>query len=244
MERKRLVTSLFFVLVHAVFFGTAEECVLTRPCVCETKSGTVVDLNSLPSSIFNAVAPTGFKFYFSPCKPLKQPNCNAAFPGVDLAVCQEVPQSGGPSQYYNAGETKTLTFSGSLPTLSITYTASSGGRKSIVALNCSSEVPSLTAGDESPVLTYNFVLKQSATCPKSVEESSGLSTGSILVIIFFVLFIVYWVGGFLFMKFVRRAEGLEVIPNYEFWKEIPLLIRDGVTFTLRGCKGESTYEKI
>ena len=29
---------------------------------------------------------------------------------------------------------------------------------------------------------------------------------------FFVLFIIYWIAGFMFMKFVRRAEGVETIP--------------------------------
>ena len=26
------------------------------------------------------------------------------------------------------------------------------------------------------------------------------------------------------MKFVRKAEGMETVPNYEFWKDLPALI--------------------
>lgn len=39
-----------------------------------------------------------------------------------------------------------------------------------------------------------------------------------------VVVIVYLVGGFLVMRFARGARGVEQIPNYEFWKECPLLI--------------------
>lgn len=48
---------------------------------------------------------------------------------------------------------------------------------------------------------------------------------SISVHRFFVTFALYWIFGILFMKFVRRAQGTEMIPNLEFWKELPLVIR-------------------
>ena len=38
---------------------------------------------------------------------------------------------------------------------------------------------------------------------------------------FSVLVVVYIVGGVLFMKFARGAEGKEVIPNVNFWSELP-----------------------
>jgi hypothetical protein len=44
---------------------------------------------------------------------------------------------------------------------------------------------------------------------------------------------------------VRGAEGKELIPNYEFWKDLPLLIKDGVLFLVHGCKSDSNnYEQI
>lgn len=42
---------------------------------------------------------------------------------------------------------------------------------------------------------------------------------------FFVLLALYIVGGIVFLYYVRGARGKEVIPNYEFWMELPLLIR-------------------
>ena len=36
--------------------------------------------------------------------------------------------------------------------------------------------------------------------------------------------IIYFIAGILFMYFVKGARGLEMIPNINFWKSLPLLI--------------------
>jgi len=40
-----------------------------------------------------------------------------------------------------------------------------------------------------------------------------------------VLLIVYFVGGILLLRYWRGARGLEQIPNFEFWKSLPGLIK-------------------
>ena len=43
---------------------------------------------------------------------------------------------------------------------------------------------------------------------------------------FFVLAFVYLISGILIKKFKMGAEGLtEMVPNYEFWADIPSLIK-------------------
>ncbi len=42
---------------------------------------------------------------------------------------------------------------------------------------------------------------------------------------FFVLVLIYLVGGILFLRFARGARGSEQIPNYEFWREFPNYVR-------------------
>ena len=42
---------------------------------------------------------------------------------------------------------------------------------------------------------------------------------------FFVCVLVYFVGGFLFLKFYKKNEGTDAIPNYEFWKDLPAKIK-------------------
>jgi hypothetical protein len=38
---------------------------------------------------------------------------------------------------------------------------------------------------------------------------------------FFSLLFAYFVGGFVFLKFVKHEEGAKVIPNVDFWVGIP-----------------------
>ena len=42
---------------------------------------------------------------------------------------------------------------------------------------------------------------------------------------FFVCVFVYLVVGFLILRFGRGARGWEQIPNYEFWLELPGLVK-------------------
>ena len=41
----------------------------------------------------------------------------------------------------------------------------------------------------------------------------------------FSLAFVYIIGGALFMHFSRGAKGVEHIPNYEFWRTVPSLVK-------------------
>ena len=52
---------------------------------------------------------------------------------------------------------------------------------------------------------------------------------------FFSLLFVYLIAGMIFMKFVKKAEGKEVIPNSSFWFAIPGHIK---------VSGSSTSRKI
>lgn len=65
-----------------------------------------------------------------------------------------------------------------------------------------------------------------ATCKTTSENSNtdGLSTGSILVILFFMFTTLYFVGGAIALKLLRGAEGREMIPNYDFWVDLPHLV--------------------
>ncbi|XP_073237795.1 uncharacterized protein [Porites lutea] len=73
--------------------------------------------------------------------------------------------------------------------------------------------------------------------PTVKPKNKRLSKGSIILIIFFVLVFVYLICGILIKKFKMGAEGLtEMVPNFEFWADIPSLIKDGVVFTCGGLK--------
>ena len=42
---------------------------------------------------------------------------------------------------------------------------------------------------------------------------------------FIVVVATYFIVGGLIMYFMRGARGVEVIPNYTFWKDLPFLIK-------------------
>lgn len=60
-------------------------------------------------------------------------------------------------------------------------------------------------------------------------------------------FALYFVIGVIY-KAVRGARGIDLIPNVDFWKDLPLMIRDGIVFTFtcgRGSlSGASRYEDL
>jgi len=69
------------------------------------------------------------------------------------------------------------------------------------------------------------------TKPGSGLDGSGLSLGSILLITLLVIVVVYVVGGMAFQYRFREARGVDMVPNLEFWKTIPGLVKDGCIFT-------------
>ncbi|XP_033761899.1 uncharacterized protein LOC117343583 [Pecten maximus] len=79
--------------------------------------------------------------------------------------------------------------------------------------------------------------------PSTGGSSGGISIGTILVIVALSLGFSYMVGGILFMKMVRQAQGTEVVPNVSFWGSLPGLVKDGFVFTIGKCK-RGGYSKV
>uniref|UniRef100_A0A023FRB5 Autophagy-related protein 27 n=1 Tax=Amblyomma cajennense TaxID=34607 RepID=A0A023FRB5_AMBCJ len=67
---------------------------------------------------------------------------------------------------------------------------------------------------------------------------SGLSAGSVLLILFFVALLVYLVGGIL-INHNNGARGWEMVPHHQFWSELPALCVDGCVFFVKyiTCQG-------
>ncbi|KAI8747634.1 cation-dependent mannose-6-phosphate receptor-like isoform X1 [Biomphalaria glabrata] len=112
-------------------------------------------------------------------------------------------------------------------------------RRSLIMITCDEE-----ADDSSPMMFleeensksddcfYLFEIKHKTVCPVPAG-GSGLSVGSILVIVFFSVLFVYIVVGFLYQRFVLRSKGIEQFPNYEFWKDFGNLQADGCDLVCR-----------
>ncbi|XP_067649906.1 cation-dependent mannose-6-phosphate receptor-like [Haliotis asinina] len=228
----------YFVLCIMSVLSAADECVKVDSCTCKTSKHTINlhPLSADPGPRFTALGKSNDKYFYNPCKDFTEGT-------VSGVVIQE--QAG---VYYINGDDNTATFSGDpeLGTLLLTYQHTDGSliRHSKIRLLCKANTDELVFNEENPKVNYHFTLYTQHLCFGGQGQSGGLSTGSVLVIIFFVSLLVYLIAGIMFLKFVRKAEGTEMIPNYEFWTAMPSLIREGVYFTFRGFKTEATYEKI
>mmetsp|Transcript_4538 Transcript_4538/g.11222 ORF Transcript_4538/g.11222 Transcript_4538/m.11222 type:complete len:263 (+) Transcript_4538:220-1008(+) len=87
-----------------------------------------------------------------------------------------------------------------------------------------------------------------STPPKGGSDNS-LSGGSIFLIILacsIVLYLIVGVG----VKFQKyEARGIDLIPNLDFWRDLPFLCKDGVMFVVDKVKGlfggsSGTYETV
>ncbi|XP_060603085.1 cation-dependent mannose-6-phosphate receptor-like [Ruditapes philippinarum] len=236
----------FFIFIYCLLailrLTRSENCKKIDDCSCQTSKGTV-DLHKIPKDqVLTIIDNKGYTYQFRPCEALSG-TCGDASAGV--AVCQRDKDIS-----YDVGDLSSVVFSGD-PDSSLTanYTTAGGIKSSIITIKCDrGTTGKFTSGYEGPQNTYNFELHTQYACFGSSggggTPSKKISTGSVLLILFFVFLGIYFIGGMLFLKFARGAQGTEMVPNYDFWSSLPGYIKDGITFTCRGCKTESSYSQI
>ncbi|KAL9966513.1 hypothetical protein ACROYT_G024599 [Oculina patagonica] len=245
---------------------TLSKCTKVDVCKCSTDEGTI-DLTSLAATgsdvprFKNVTVKGGEKLHlkvsWNPCNKWSQ----ADIPGVtqkntctDIAVCYNVARF----VLADIGEQETADFSYSSTSgtcvLSFKGKAIPGGTESSsstdVILQCDPHEEGKLESVTDPIqqddlFQMPLTLRSKYACP----VKSGLSTGSILIIVFISLLVVYLVAGILFNKFHKGATGKEVIPNVSFWADFPLLVKDGAVFSYQCCKNicsrkRSSYESI
>merc|ERR1712226_652485 len=177
-----------------------------------------------------------------------------------VAVCQS-----NPSFNYGLGNTAGVTASRSADgnTVTVNYIASPNSnvdsipRSSKIVVTCKADATTDTVTSVTEDMfsyAYTFNIDSPLACPGAGPSGGGggLSFAGIALIIFFVLILVYFAGGFVFMKFVKKTEGLvESVPNISFWQDLPGLIKDGAMFIgsktcCRGSAGSSAsgYDQV
>lgn len=70
-----------------------------------------------------------------------------------------------------------------------------------------------------------LVLFSAQACKLQLEAVESMSTGSVLVIMFFSGVLSYLILGMSINYFLIGARGMELIPNLAFWSEFPSLVR-------------------
>lgn len=229
------------------FTCAIKSCTAKDACSCESDEG-LIDLRPLdvvPGPAFPSIADTlgQWTYSYNPCTPftLDPYYCPSA------AICQKSTTS---SESYLVGTHNPVTFSVD-PTGQLTATYLGTGwdmqsRTGVIKLVCDSNTEKNMVFNSDIANIYTFTLTTQYACPGGggSRGSGGLSAGSVLCIILTVLIVVYLVGGVLFMTYNKGATGVERIPNVDFWKELPGLVKDGVLFTVRCGKGSAAYDEI
>ncbi|XP_059165120.1 uncharacterized protein LOC131947805 [Physella acuta] len=223
---------------------TAVSCDGIDACRCRYSDGRgVVDISSIgrldgKPTFADEMDYNGNFYSYNPCFPLSLGNCR------DAAVCK---RSG--SDYVDVGlQSKTTwSYNGYYPV--VTYTSDSG-KKTDVILYCDQKYTTaqLDVIGESIPNVVSMSMWSMCNCPNTCKHidppssSEGLTVGSIMLIVFFCLLFVYFVGGMVFNYTRTKTGGKEIIPNFNFWTALPGLILDGFRlswdFVCRRNKGE------
>lgn len=237
----------------------SKDCLLKDQCSCQFDDGSgTVDITSLGNTDqtpkFKDVLVDQDQTYYSynPCGGFTEGDCSDA---AACAISQDKTQS---EQIGDASLAKT-SFKFDSGNVQVSYTSGSGVISlTEVILQCDQSACEPKFEPQGRVSQGNFLMQLTTicACPNECDKSgaakcrsggsSGLGGGSILLIIFFSLLFVYLIVGALIMKFVKKAEGKEVIPNIGFWTAVPSHIKGGIMFTFAKItrRQTPTYDSI
>ncbi|RUS82440.1 hypothetical protein EGW08_009786 [Elysia chlorotica] len=208
----------------------------SEACGCETEKG-YINLKKFESKPLYVLDPVQYtEYHWNPCKDFKM--------GKIESACIQHLLNGDEYDCGSHSSTKSSVEQGNA-----VFSMVSSDRKRTSKVTCVCKkyaVDDFAFSGEYPSTVYGFQLSGDSCCPEAVPPSSsstGLSPGSILLIAFLVLVVVYILVGVGIQIGVRKAKGIESLPNVSFWSALPGLIKDGVGFTLT-CGKKSEYNKI
>ncbi|XP_044253382.1 uncharacterized protein LOC123004269 [Tribolium madens] len=244
------MAKIFNAIIVAIFvccfkYSDGSVCISEEgQCLCRINENSRIDLNQIWENSLVDSDSSGNSFYFWGCRDGTQ---NITFNGTVKSVT-------GSLIWANASVAKPLGFKKEIrfhlldekeKFYEIVYKEGQNVKASI-HLVCTPEdtfIKILNANSTNPQLA----LGSPHACV--ITEKTGLSTGSVLLLICFISFGIYFIGGMLILYFMRGARGLETIPNIDFWRSLPGLVKDGVIFLFSGCSASSittpeTYDRI
>lgn len=205
--------------------------------------GFVVDLTSVSRNdqtpYFQDVSKPGSSnelYSFNPCSGFTEGTGSCS----DVALCL-ITVSGPIEQYKSLGTQNTASFSMNGDVIDLHYSDGDGGTSSVIHISCKDG----TLGNFEPKGStggpYEINLSTKLACNNG---SSKLSVGTILLIGFVSLLLLYILVGIVIQKLVRKQSGKHVIPNYEFWSNMPGNVKTGIMYTVKCGKTGHHFDKI
>jgi hypothetical protein len=143
----------------------------------------------------------------------------------------------GGSLIYGIGSDSDVTFdvsqsdpANNLWRVVVSYEGGADGRHSEVQYDYSATI-SFTFLEEKPDLFYHMQVTGPFIVPPVGSADIAGIPGIVLLLLLLVAVIAYIVIGIAVNAGVRHKRGVEMMPNLEFWKDFPFLLKDGVVFT-------------
>jgi hypothetical protein len=244
-------STIILVCTLALVVNADEDCKTSGSfCRCST-SNITLDLSQIFSTLpATTVAEDKYDITYMPCDPQVCPGGG----GNPSVVCQV--QKDKPTTVFSLGRADglkwTLTQYNPLE-FQIHYVNGDGDRKTIISFKHGTGSTVFSYDKEDPTLTYDFNVIGSSVAPATgggggrSSGGGGNVAGPIgIVLIFLALggLVAYFVVGGIFMYTKRGARGVEVIPNYAFWKDFPFLLKDGFLFTISPCYKRDKYQGL
>jgi len=91
---------------------------------------------------------------------------------------------------------------------------------------------------ETSMCEYTILFNSKYACPTNGSAGGKGWNFIFMVIFFFALYLGIGIG---FNKYKRGMEGVEAVPNIDLWRQVPGLVKDGVTFSVGQSKEGIEY---
>ncbi|XP_076235970.1 cation-dependent mannose-6-phosphate receptor [Calliopsis andreniformis] len=234
-ENGRFVT---FIVLFLMFFcdRTSSECAQLTPCSCIFSDGYGYDLSPLIDfrNLSVTFLDSNHTVYFHPCTNMRffSNESSSCSEGSGVSLCLK---TGNKATSLGTVEETTISVLSETPTLSLHHGTQISKVSLVCCRTCNVHLMAPSNKDDDLLLISPY-------CCKAQLSTKGLSTGSVLVILLFVFSGIYFIGGAIVLKLLRGATGWEMIPNHQFWRELPSYVRDGIVFVFN-C-GRDSYDRI
>lgn len=187
---------------------------------------------------------TTYNIQLNPCEPLiTVPTGNVC--NKETMACQLDTSNQNSSAFLLATEIEEINYINTTDSLELKLFGGSfcqtfgTSRNVIITYTCGTNgigMPVFVAEEQ---CSYQFSWASNVTCKSTTLpiKNDGLSAGSILCILFFCSLAVYFIAGSIYRYQKKEARGIEMIPNIDFWRGLPSLVKDGMTFTYNKIYG-------
>ncbi|XP_064649199.1 cation-dependent mannose-6-phosphate receptor-like isoform X2 [Lineus longissimus] len=225
---------------------TAIKCVYRSPCSCQMADGSgMINLNSLaavkgaPPTFLNITGNDGNLYSFNPCIAFTVYSSDCK----NVALCTFEKKH---NKYTGLGTEESASFVYDDHRKRTLLKFSSEDIVTHVSLQCHQERTELKVEGQVNETFYYMTLLSPCACLDGCIER--LSLGSIILITGAFLLFTYLLVGVLYNRAVYNSVGRELLPNYEFWADMPSLIKDGYLFFISPCLGDRVeyrhYERL